>query len=197
MTAEKETDGLFDRPGLPEDLKFLLASYPRERWGKGITLNLMSGFWIKRHNMFRELAASLNGSLNSLKEEKIDIPGFRNWFVPRLNFLLSELDGHHQIEDVHYFPKFREAEPRLDRGFEILDSDHHLIHYLLVANAEAGNAFLEGLARGGDAMRYAADRYGIESAKLLSGLLRHLEDEEDIIIPLILDREGSDAAFAM
>ena len=58
MTADKETDDLFDRPGLPEDLKFLLASYPRERWGKGITLNLMSGFWIKRHNMFRELAAS-------------------------------------------------------------------------------------------------------------------------------------------
>jgi len=39
-----------------------------------------------------------------------------------------------------------------------------------------------------DAMRACADRYGLVTDELLAGLVRHLADEEDLIIPLILDR---------
>jgi hypothetical protein len=37
-------------------------------------------------------------------------------------------------------------------------------------------------------MRACADRYSLVTDELLSGLVRHLADEEDLIIPLILDR---------
>ncbi len=190
MTAIDTKDALFQRSGLPDDLLFLLQKYPRDRWGQDITLTDMCQFWIQRHDMFRELGGALSGSVVMLREEKVDPASFRQWFAPRVNFLLSQLEGHHQIEDTHYFPSFQAAEPRLKRGFDILDADHHTIHDLLVSNAEAGNAFLKGLAEGGDVLKYASEKYGREADRLLAGLMRHLEDEEDLIVPLLVDREG-------
>lgn len=190
MTEYDTKDALFQRSGLPDDLLFLLRKYPRDRWGQDITLTDMCQFWIQRHDMFRELGNALSDSVVMLREEKVDPASFRQWFAPRVNFLLSQLEGHHHIEDTHYFPSFQAAEPRLKRGFEILDADHHTIHDLLVSNADAGNAFLKGLAEGGDALKFASEKYGREADRLLAGLMRHLEDEEDLIVPLLVDREG-------
>lgn len=76
----------------------------------------------------------------------------------------------------------------MKRGFEILDADHHLIHEALERNAETAGAFLRALAEGEDRQRFAADAYADENARLVAMLTRHLDDEEDLIIPLILDR---------
>lgn len=182
---------LFARSGLPDDLKVLLEKYPRERWHSEHTIGQMGTFWLHRHDMFRELGAALVGATGDLKEGRREAPQFAAWFVPRLNFFLSQLEGHHQIEDQHYFPAFAAAEPRLKRGFDILDNDHHLIHELLEANAAAARAFLEALHGSVDKQRFAADAYGGEAERLLSGLVRHLDDEEDLIIPLLIDRGES------
>ncbi|MCF6111219.1 hemerythrin domain-containing protein [Mesorhizobium muleiense] len=106
----------------------------------------------------------------------------------RLNHFLGHLDGHHNVEDIHYFPVFAKAETRLTRGFEILDADHHTIHEGLERNAEAANAFIRTLRESEDKQRFAADAYADENSRLIAMLTRHLADEEDLIIPLILDR---------
>ena len=149
-------------------------------------------FWLKRHGFFRELAGLLSGSIAMLHEESFEPREFANWFVPRLDYLLSDLEGHHHIEDAHYFPIFQAAEPRLRRSFDILDSDHRLVHDLLESNAAAGRQFLDGFTRGGDAMLFAAEAYGSQADRLVTGLMRHLEDEEDLVVPLLLDRADSD-----
>lgn len=179
---------LFNRNGLPEDLRFLIQQYPRDGWRRSDALTAMGRFWLKRHNLFRELAGILNGSIDRLQEKDFEPRAFAAWFAPRLDYLLSDLEGHHHVEDAHYFPIFVAAEPRLGRGFDILDSDHHQIHDLLGRNAEAGRHFVEGLEAGGDAMQFAADDYGVQAARLVSGLMRHLDDEEDLIVPLLMDR---------
>ena len=115
-------------------------------------------------------------------------PEFAKFFAPRLNFFLGNLDGHHNVEDQHYFPVFARAEPRLKRGFEILDLDHHTIHEGLESNAETANAFLEALQQNEDKQRFAADDYADANTRLVAMLDRHLADEEDLIIPLILER---------
>jgi iron-sulfur cluster repair protein YtfE (RIC family) len=108
--------------------------------------------------------------------------------VPRLQFLLSQLNVHHQIEDQHYFPIFRAAEERLARGFDVLEADHHAIHADMAATAQTANALLQALAAKADALRRCGDDYAAASGTLLKGLMRHLDDEEDLIVPLILDR---------
>lgn len=183
---------LFQRNGLPDDLKILIQRYPRETWGRDHTIGQMGSFWLQRHDMFRELGAALVDMTGKLKEGQMAPQPFATWFVPRLNFFLAQLEGHHQIEDIHYFPVFAAAEPKLKRGFDILDNDHHLIHDLLEANAQSARGLVEGLQKGGDALKYAGDDYGGQAERMLKGLLRHLEDEEDLIIPLMLDR-GEDA----
>lgn len=61
---------------------------------------------------------------------------FQAWFVPRLQFFLSQLHEHHTIEDQHYFPVFQVADQRLARGFDVLERGHEIIHHALSANAD-------------------------------------------------------------
>jgi hypothetical protein len=121
---------------------------------------------------------------------------FPRQFVPRLQFLLQQLGVHHQIEDLHYFPIFRAADERLARGFDVLEGDHHAIHAAMAATATTANALLRALAVNsagdGAALRRCGDDHAAASGALLEGLIRHLDDEEDLIVPLILDR-GEDA----
>lgn len=176
------------RRGLPEDLRYLVAKYPREDWQAHENLHGMASMWLQRHDMFRELGGILTGAIADYREGRSDARGFAGFFAPRLQFFLGQLDGHHNVEDQHYFPVFARAESRLKRGFDILDGDHHLIHEALERNAESANGFLRALQEDQDRQRFAADAYAGENERLVAMLARHLEDEEDLIIPLILER---------
>ena len=56
-----------------------------------------------------------------------DWVGFRKQALPLLDAHLGHLHGHHRLEDQHYFPAMRRAEPRLDKGFDLLAADHERI----------------------------------------------------------------------
>lgn len=176
------------RAGLPEDLLFLVEKYPRETWQAHENVAGMAAFWLQRHAMFREVGGLLTDIIADYREGRQTAPEFARRFAPRLQHFLGELDGHHNVEDHHYFPVFAAAERRLVRGFEILDADHHAIHAALERNAEAANDFLRALSSDADQQRRKADAYAAENHALVAMLARHLDDEEDLIIPLILDR---------
>ncbi|AZO43122.1 hemerythrin domain-containing protein [Mesorhizobium sp. M7D.F.Ca.US.005.01.1.1] len=179
---------LLERVGLPDDLRWLVEKYPRENWQDHANIHGIANMWLQRHDMFRELGGMLTNGIGDYREGKLTAPDFARWFAPRLNHFLGNLDGHHNVEDYQYFPVFAKAEPRLKRGFEILDADHHIIHEGLERNAEAANAFIKTLQESEDRQRFAADAYADENSRLIAMLTRHLADEEDLIIPLILDR---------
>ncbi|MBI4275711.1 MAG: hemerythrin domain-containing protein [Rhizobiales bacterium] len=176
------------RTGLPADLTYLLARYPREQWRGHNNLGEMARFWLARHDMFRELGRMLEAATTDFREGQLATAEFRVFFAPRLQFFLEQLNDHHYVEDHHYFPLFRAAEAKLSTGFDLLDGDHAALHARIMASVEAANAFLRALADGGDAQMRAAEAYAVASGALLGGLTRHLTDEEDLIVPLILDR---------
>ena len=192
MIERDDISLLETREGLPDDLRFLADQYPRGEWQAHSNIHGMAGFWLQRHDMFREMGVLLTGGIADYREGRKDAREFAAFFAPRLNRFLGNLDGHHNVEDHHYFPVFAEAEPRLKRGFDILDGDHHLIHDALERNAETANAFLRALQESEDRQRFAADAYADENSRLIAMLKRHLDDEEDLIIPLILDRGDRD-----
>ena len=194
MIERDDISLLETREGLPDDLRFLAEQYPRGEWQAHSNIHGMAGFWLQRHDMFREMGVLLTGGIADYREGRKDAREFAAFFAPRLNRFLGNLDGHHNVEDHHYFPVFAKAEPRLTRGFDILDGDHHLIHDALERNAETANAFLRALQEGEDRQRFAADAYADENSRLIAMLKRHLDDEEDLIIPLILDRGDRDLA---
>jgi hemerythrin-like domain-containing protein len=101
---------------------------------------------------------------------------------------LSHLHGHHQIEDYQFFPLFSAAEPRLVRGFEVLERDHEQIHETIGRVVDTANNLLRAAPADLELIRRSADAYAENGDALLRQLDRHLGDEEDLIIPLILDR---------
>lgn len=178
---------LFDRGGLPDEIALLRAAFPRDTWEGNDRLGPVARFWLERHAMFRDLGASLAEGAGALAAGEVDGARFMPWFAPRIRFYLGELHSHHAVEDHHYFPVFRAADPRLVRGFEILDADHHVIDGLIHDLAERAGALGEALSGRGDPAR-AAHAFSAAITRSIAGIRRHLDDEEDLVVPLILDR---------
>ncbi|PCI02980.1 MAG: cation-binding protein [Hyphomicrobiales bacterium] len=174
------------RKGLPEALRFLFADYPRDIWRKHKNMGELTTFWLSRHDQFRRAATALNANNHAFLEGKIDPQTFSHSMVPGFNALLGGLTEHHTMEDHHYFPKFRVVEPKLSRGFEILDEDHHALHAAIENVAQTANNFMQ--SEGRDNLLRTGDKFVDANSKLLAFLMRHLEDEEDLIVPLLLDR---------
>ncbi|ADZ71796.1 hemerythrin domain-containing protein [Polymorphum gilvum] len=190
MTDKTHLDS---RGGLPAEWLFLLENHPRSGWRGHPNLGPMADFWLARHQGFRDLGTVLDDALAGFREGRLEARSFATFFAPRLQHFLTELHHHHMIEDHHYFPVFAAAERRLAAGFDLLEADHELIHERIqrvVGRANDLLAALGGIDR--DRVRRAADAYADDGGLLLRGLVRHLDDEEDLIVPLILDRgEGA------
>lgn len=175
------------RGRLPADIAYLVAKYPRETWPRHDNFEGMARGWVDRHNMFRELGGMLKTATAQFREGELSPEAFQRFFAPRLDMFLGHLEGHHHIEDSAYFPLFRAKDKRLIVGFDLLENDHEVIHAQLLASAESANALMAALHEEGDTRRFAADGYADSADRLLGWLLRHLEDEEDLIVPTILE----------
>jgi hypothetical protein len=175
------------RAGWPPDLRVLADRYPRQLWTGHANLGEMARFWLQRHDMFREIGTALEQASAAFREGTATAQDFRAWFPPRLQFFLQQLQAHHQVEDLHFFPVFQAAEARLARGFAVLEADHRVIHAAITGAVTTANAFIAAPAET-DALAQAGDAYAAAGDALLGKLRRHLRDEEDLIVPLILDR---------
>ena len=70
----------------------------------------------------------------------------------------------------------------------MLESDHGRIHETIGNIVATANTLLRASPADLDLMRRSADAYADNGDALFRQLDRHLGDEEDLIIPLILDR---------
>ncbi|MDB5526652.1 MAG: hemerythrin protein [Rhizobium sp.] len=187
------------RRGMPTDLLDLLRKFPRGRWAGDPRIHGLAEGWIQRHEMFRELSVLTAKATADLREGRLAAETFLPLFQRRMGLLLSELETHHHVEDHHYFPAFAAAAPKLQKGFDILDNDHDVIHDSILSLNQASCELIAALSgevsgHDGDAMRVAARLAG-KITGFDRVLLRHLEDEEDLIIPLILERTRDDPDF--
>jgi hemerythrin-like domain-containing protein len=172
------SDDLHHRSGLPEALRGLLAEHPRSDWAAHAHFEGLVAFWLDRHGMFRELCQIMTREAERAADGALALPELQRGLARHGGMLVQQLHGHHQIEDLHYFPVLTRREPRLARGFEILDRDHHALDALLAGFAEDANAVLQGRLEPG---AFRERLLGFEAV-----LVRHLEDEEDLIVPVIL-----------
>ncbi|RUT30967.1 hemerythrin domain-containing protein [Arsenicitalea aurantiaca] len=172
---------------LPADIAYLREKYPRETWDAHRNFGDTARFWMQMHDMFRELGGMLKTATHHFREGGMAPEEFHRFFAPRLRYFLGHLEGHHGIEDAQYFPLFRSYDKRLIVGFDLLEEDHEYIHEQLILSAQTGQAFIAALAEEGDARRFAADAYAESADRLLDWLLRHLADEEDLVMPTIIE----------
>ena len=175
---------LASRSGLPPEFRYLQDAFPRERWTLD-GLHPTARRWLDMHAGFRAHQAEMGGMVGAWRDGRIELPTLHRALIPALQQFLQHLDGHHRIESGHYFPALQQLEPRIAPGIELLDRDHDAIHRHIEAMVETGRtlhqAVVSGARDAGDRVEPLAevlDRAGPQ-------LARHLDDEEEIVIPLI------------
>ncbi len=172
---------LATRPGLPDALRLLLPLYPRDGWTRHHNFDGLVAFWLDRHLSFRDLTARMAQGTQALLDRSIDPADFAATLLRLGTHFLNDLHGHHGIEDAYFFPRLTLIEPRLAQGFAMLETDHQSIDGVLHRFANAANSLLPDPANLTHAAAFAA-----ELAAVTALLDRHLTDEEDLIVPVIL-----------
>ena len=176
------------RTGLPDALRALLAEYPREAWETDPGFHGLVSFWLERHLMFRRLTELLREDAERVLDGDADRSRYGTRVGRYGSMLVNELHGHHSIEDHHYFPVLAQREPRIERGFAILDRDHKDLDGFLAAFVKSANGAIR-TAASGEGFRDAAAAFHAEVLRLDRLLDRHLTDEEELVVPVIL-RDG-------
>ena len=168
----------------------LLERYPRATWSARRAPDVV--FWLEMHAEFRHDSRALAAVADRQHAGEITPLELGVLSTPRQRALLARLHGHHQVEDFEYFPALRAAEPRLARGFDALERDHDLLRGLAAAAQSSLEDLLDAAAekddRTGAAARHAADRYRAAAAVFGVRLARHLGDEEELVVPVLLER---------
>lgn len=185
-TSLEASLALGSRGGLPDGLAYLRGNYPKPTWRGHVNFGQLTAFWLDVHQSLRDHGRELQHATRAFREGRLDAFAYRAVFVPRLNHFHQHLEGHHQIEDGVYFPKFRALDPRMVAGFDLLERDHDMIHEALVGATEGARTLLAVLGGAPDAIDRASETYAAKADHLNALLLRHLADEEDLIVPAML-----------
>ncbi len=182
MTGQTNGLELSLRAGLPDALRILLEEYPRHGWVGHPSYQGLISFWLDRHMMFRRLLEKLKGNVVACldgemeaKHHAVQLARFGSMFV-------GELHTHHNIEDMHYFPILVQKDARIATAFDLLDKDHQALHELLDRFVEQANDVLQ---RSED-QKGALGRFIDEVDGLERLVDRHLIDEEETVVPVVL-----------
>jgi iron-sulfur cluster repair protein YtfE (RIC family) len=176
---------LAHRPGLPDAMRLLLAQFPKADWAGHPNFHGLVQFWLDRHLNFRRMTLMMQRDAQSLLDGGLEGQAFASRLARMGNQFLTELHGHHQIEDSHFFPRLTQLEPKLDAGFQLLERDHLAIAGFLQRFTTAANGALT-VWQDAPALRTASGLFLSELTAITQVLDRHLTDEEELVVPVIL-----------
>jgi len=166
----------------------LLKRYPRESWASNGSLDV--AFWLEVHRRFRHECAALQGFADDYRQQRLAVRELAIVAAPRLSGLLTDLRGHHQVEDFHYFPVFRRLAPQLALGIDVLEHDHSDLDHDALAARNALRELRAALTEGDATAALAAQQFITAASRLCLRIGRHLNDEEDLVVPLLLEQEA-------
>ncbi|MCP2041557.1 iron-sulfur cluster repair protein YtfE (RIC family) [Neisseria sp. HSC-16F19] len=167
---------------LHSDWLYLHADMPPAKWGTLPSFGT-AATWLGMHHSLRRGQSELEHLNREFLNQHLEWGNYRQQLLAIAEPHYGHLHGHHSLEDRHYFPRLRLREPRLQAGFDLLDSDHttierqlHGIRALLVRLQQAG----------ADTADFAlAEQLHHAVAENGQWLYRHLMDEEDLVIPML------------
>ena len=176
---------LENRAGLPDALRVLAEQYPRTDWEHDPGFEGLLRFWLDRHLMFRKILNQMTTEAEKMLDHAMDPQTYAAHLARYGGIFVEQLHGHHTIEDTHYFPKLIDLDPRVSKGFDILDRDHHAIDGYLNSFVGAANNVLQTRDQVLK-MTSATEALRQELIKLERLLDRHLIDEEELVVPVVL-----------
>jgi hemerythrin-like domain-containing protein len=174
------------REGLPPEMRSLLWDLPRDSWQAHPAFARSIQNWMGAHQMFRQLGAIVQEDSETFLDKGMETDRYAGRLAHFGNLLVRNLHGHHTWEDRSYFPELQAADPRFTDGLEMLEGDHAELDALLDRFTRGANRVVQLATLDPSQM---ADEAGPvrDMAEQLTGFLhRHLTDEEDLIVPILL-----------
>lgn len=168
---------------LTPELRFLEARLPRDTWDQ-LPKGSLAATWLAMHASLRHGQQWLERVALQWQLKQLDYATFRERFLAGSEGHFNHLHGHHRLEDAHYFPQFRRIEPRLQAGFDLLHEDHREVDAAL-ATLQAQVRELAAAETETVESRALADAIAVGISQAGQLLRRHLDDEEDLVIPLL------------
>lgn len=103
----------------------------------------------------------------------------------------SSLHAHHSIEDRAVFPIARRKVPARNAAFDVLDADHHAIDTATDEAVRCARSWADQTRAASDSSASDACALGDSGTvgaleRFQQLLARHLRDEEDLVIPMML-----------
>ena len=171
---------------MPETMRVLLSDYPRDSWEAHPGFKEKTRHWLGAHQMFRKLGELVR----SETELYLDRSREPDDYAARLSYygndLVANLHGHHTWEDNNYFPELSAADPRFDAGLEILEKDHQELDLVLDRFTDTANRAIKLIQLDEHQAREEAGRLHGLAGTIEAFLERHLSDEEELAVPIIL-----------
>lgn len=181
MTYDIET-----RSGLPEDMQTLLRTLPRDGWHGHPHLAHSTRNWMRAHQGFRQLGQIVLDDTKAFLDNRTDAQVYAGRLAHFGNLLVRNLHGHHSWEDRKFFPELERTDARFADGLQMLESDHVALDSLLDRFTRAANRTVQ-LATLDPRQMGEEARPVRDMAETLGGFLnRHLTDEEDLVVPILL-----------
>ncbi|PCH61995.1 MAG: hypothetical protein COC19_03540 [SAR86 cluster bacterium] len=180
MTNTNSLWVLNQRTQLPQEIIPSLLSPQRSQWKKHPRIGTVDIFFTY-HEYLRQTSLSLKTSLELLLNENQASTVNLDKIKTIAGELIHHTRHHHSIEDKHYFPSIMRQFPQLERGLNMLDADHDMIvSHLNQIEIIASN--MPSVKNSTEWLNQLHQHVAI----LATILPRHFQDEEEIIIPALL-----------
>ncbi|SHH32640.1 Hemerythrin HHE cation binding domain-containing protein [Cognatiyoonia sediminum] len=171
---------------MPEEMRFLLDKYPRDEWDAHPGFHEKTRHWLGAHQMFRRVSERVRLDTEAVLNKDIALGDY----IGRLSYfggnLVANLHGHHGWEDHSYFPELSAADPRFDKGLDLLEQDHADLDKVSDDITRKANRVIK-LATLDEAQSLEEANDVLPAADAIEAFLnRHLSDEEELAVPIIL-----------
>lgn len=171
---------------MPEEMRVLLGTYPRDTWEAHPGFKDKTRQWLSAHQNFRALAEQVRLDTELVLDKDMALDDY----TARLSFLggrlVGNLHGHHGWEDHSYFPELSTADPRFDAGLEVLENDHADLDVVLDDFTRQANRVIKLAALDQSQAFDEAGAVHDQAMTIEAFLKRHLTDEEELAVPIIL-----------
>ena len=171
---------------MPNEMRILLDEYPRGSWDAHPGFKEKTRHWLGAHLMFRRLAERVRLDTETYLDGNTDGDDFAGRLSYYGGALVGNLHGHHSWEDHSYFPELSEADARFDAGLDVLEKDHANLDVVLDSFTGTANRAIKLTQLDPAQAREEAGKLQGTAETIEAFLKRHLSDEEELAVPIIL-----------
>lgn len=174
------------RQGLPKEMQILLRDYPRDAWPDHPNFTHSIQNWMGAHQMFRHLGEVCRSETELFLNKDRNVDDFSGRLGHYGNLLVRNLHGHHSWEDQSFFPELQGADARFESGLDTLEADHVAMDGILERFTRGANRVIKLAQLDETQARSEAGMLHKTSIEIEQFLARHLTDEEDLVVPILL-----------